>query len=119
MIRLAVAGLLGFLTLNPLGRVLRYGNWGNSLHLSASDQSDRRPDSLTCRLDGACWRPLSVEVTRIADQAPQYATFQSHNQKVVENRYGIFLTYLDKVKPIPGRCPHFPQPPCYDSPYLW
>jgi hypothetical protein len=35
-----------------------------------------------------------IEVTLIDDQAIGYATFQSHNQKVVANQNGIFLTYL-------------------------
>ena len=115
-----IVGILGVLTLTLVaGGAVRHVNQGNLLRLSASDQSDRSGNGLTCRFGGTCRRPLPIEVTRLADQAPLYATFQSHNQKVVENRYGIFLTYLDKVKPIPGRCPHFPQPPCYDSPYLW
>jgi hypothetical protein len=119
VIRPALAGLLGSLTLTALAGAFQYGNWGISLHESASDHSDPRGNGLTCLFSGTCWRPLPIQVIRIADQVPMYATFQSHNQKVVENRYGIFLTYLDKVKPISGRCPHFPTPPCYDSPYLW
>jgi len=36
----------------------------------------------------------SVEILCVDDQACGYATFQSHNQKLVFNRYGIFMTYL-------------------------
>jgi hypothetical protein len=35
-----------------------------------------------------------IELTRVDDEAIGYATFQSHNQKVVSNRHGIFLTHL-------------------------
>ncbi len=102
-----------------------YSHWRTSLYLSTSDNSDPRNNGRRYSygvMAGACpvsLAPLPIEMTRIASEAPLYATFQSHNQKVVETRFGIFLTYLDKVKTIPGRCPHFPQPPCYDSPYLW
>jgi len=36
----------------------------------------------------------TVEVVCVDDQACGYGTFQSHNQKVVSNANGIFLTYL-------------------------
>lgn len=35
-----------------------------------------------------------IELTRVDDKAIAYATFQSHNQKVISNRHGIFLTYV-------------------------
>jgi len=35
-----------------------------------------------------------VEVTCVDDKACGYGTFQSHNQKVVSNANGIFMTYL-------------------------
>jgi hypothetical protein len=35
-----------------------------------------------------------MELTQIDDEAIAYATFQSHNQKVVSNRHGIFITYI-------------------------
>ena len=35
-----------------------------------------------------------VEVTCVDDHACGYGTFQSHNQKVVSNANGIFMTYL-------------------------
>lgn len=37
---------------------------------------------------------LPVQLTLIDDHAIGYATFQSHNQKVVSNAGGIFITYL-------------------------
>jgi len=102
-----------------------YSHWRTALYLSSTDNSDPRANGRIYRYGvevGPCpvsLNPLPIEMTRIAGDAPLYATFQSHNQKVVENQFGIFLTYLDKVKPVADRCPHFPQPPCYDSPYLW
>jgi len=36
----------------------------------------------------------SIEWTLVDEDAIAFATFQSHNQKVVSNRYGIFITYL-------------------------
>src|SRR5688572_8868258 len=38
--------------------------------------------------------PARIELTQVDDQAIAYATFQSHNQKVVCNRHGIFITYV-------------------------
>ena len=37
---------------------------------------------------------MPIELTQVDDKAIAYATFQSHNQKVVSNRYGIFITYV-------------------------
>jgi len=38
--------------------------------------------------------PRKVELTLVDPQAHGYATFQSHNQKVVANRHGIFMTHI-------------------------
>lgn len=37
---------------------------------------------------------LPIKLTLVDDHAIGYATFQSHNQKVVSNSQGIFITYL-------------------------
>ncbi|MDP7254340.1 MAG: hypothetical protein QGF00_32375, partial [Planctomycetota bacterium] len=37
-----------------------------------------------------------IDIVCVDDDAFGYATFQSHNQKVVENRNGIFITHLNK-----------------------
>jgi hypothetical protein len=37
-----------------------------------------------------------VMITTVDDGATKYATFQSHNQKVVANAYGIFMTHIHK-----------------------
>lgn len=37
---------------------------------------------------------VPIELTQVEDHAIAYATFQSHNQKVVSNRHGIFITYV-------------------------
>ena len=36
----------------------------------------------------------TFEPVLVDDAVIGYATFQSHNQKVVSNQYGIFMTYL-------------------------
>lgn len=38
--------------------------------------------------------PSSVEVVCVDTEATGYATFQSHNQKVVANSHGIFMAYI-------------------------
>ena len=54
----------------------------------------------------------SVEVICVDDRACGYGTFQSHNQKVVSNANGIFMTYLrednekDPAKPNVWRLMH-------------
>jgi hypothetical protein len=40
--------------------------------------------------------PASIELTLVDDQSIAYATFQSHNQKVVSNKHGLFITYVRK-----------------------
>ena len=40
--------------------------------------------------------PVSIDLTLVDDKAIAYATFQSHNQKVISNRHGIFITYVRK-----------------------
>jgi hypothetical protein len=37
---------------------------------------------------------IEVRLTRVDSNCSHYATFQSHNQKVVRNEKGIFMTYL-------------------------
>ncbi|MCI0541158.1 MAG: hypothetical protein L0Z50_38640 [Verrucomicrobiales bacterium] len=37
---------------------------------------------------------VPIAVVKVSDSKQPYATFQSHNQKVVENAYGVFMTYL-------------------------
>jgi hypothetical protein len=37
-----------------------------------------------------------VITTTVDPDAVTYSTFQSHNQKIVANAYGIFMTYLHK-----------------------
>ena len=43
---------------------------------------------------GAAGVPKSIDVVSVADSKTGYATFQSHNQKVVANDKGIFITYM-------------------------
>ena len=39
------------------------------------------------------------DVVKVDDVITPYATFQSHNQKVVQNQYGIFMTYMYSTEP--------------------
>ncbi len=39
-------------------------------------------------------RLQTVELTCVDDEAHGYATFQSHNQKVVANPHGLFMTHI-------------------------
>ncbi|MCA9213393.1 MAG: PD40 domain-containing protein [Planctomycetales bacterium] len=44
--------------------------------------------------------PAQIRLTRIDTKVTHYATFQSHNQKVVANKYGYFTTHIrDRDKP--------------------
>ena len=38
--------------------------------------------------------PGKVELTCVDSEATAYATFQSHNQKVIANKHGIFMTHI-------------------------
>jgi hypothetical protein len=40
--------------------------------------------------------PVPIALELVDDQAIAFATFQSHNQKVVSNQDGIFITYVHK-----------------------
>ena len=43
---------------------------------------------------GLAYGEAAFELTLVDPAVTGYATFQSHNQKVVANRYGYFLTYI-------------------------
>lgn len=43
---------------------------------------------------GLAYGQAAFEMTLVDPAVTGYATFQSHNQKVVANRYGYFLTYI-------------------------
>ncbi len=48
---------------------------------------------------GPCF-PATIQLTRIDSKVTHYATFQSHNQKVVANQHGYFTTHIrDRDKP--------------------
>src|SRR5687768_6269868 len=38
--------------------------------------------------------PAKIELTLVDDHATGYATFQSHNQKVLANSGGVFMTHI-------------------------
>jgi NHL repeat len=48
---------------------------------------------LSSAIEPAAPSLIPIELTQVDDKAIAYATFQSHNQKVVSNRHGIFITY--------------------------
>ena len=60
---------------------------------------------LTCVVKSACGAPpdqpgppqTTIELTLVDDRAIGYATYQSHNQKVVSNPWGIFITYIHQA----------------------
>lgn len=72
-----------------------FDHLGNSLYFSASDNSDPRTNNRIYTYGGLCRSLVPVELTQVSTSSPLYGTFQSHNQKVVSNQYGIFMTYLD------------------------
>jgi hypothetical protein len=72
-----------------------FDHLGNSLYFSASDNSDPRTNNRVYTYGGMCRSLVPIELTQISTSSPLYGTFQSHNQKVVSNAYGIFMTYLD------------------------
>ena len=60
---------------------------------------------LTCVVKSACGGPpdqpgppqTTIELTLVDDRAIGYATYQSHNQKVISNPWGIFITYIHQA----------------------
>ena len=57
---------------------------GASLMLSSCAAAD----------DAAAAFPGRIELVCVDEEATGYATFQSHNQKVVANRHGIFMSHI-------------------------
>lgn len=72
-----------------------FSHLGNSLYFSTSDNSDPRTNNRVYTYGGICRALVPIDLTRISSASPLFGTFQSHNQKVVSNSYGIFMTYLD------------------------
>ena len=76
-----------------------FSHWGNALYFSASDNTDPATNGRTYTFSGPCWHPVPIEPVFLATSTTNYATFQSHNQKVVENAHGIFLSYITSYSP--------------------
>lgn len=76
-----------------------FSHWGNTLTFSSSDNTDPAANGRTYTFSGPCWEPLHIEPVFLAESTTNYSTFQSHNQKVVENAHGIFLTYITSFSP--------------------
>jgi len=79
----------------------RYSHWGNALYFSTSDNSDPRTNGRSYYFGGNCRILAEVGLTRLAQQAPFFATFGSHNQRIVENAYGLFIAHLTTMYPGP------------------
>ena len=80
----------------------RYSHWGNSLHFSASDNSDPRSNGRPYFYGGACRALHQVRFTKLASNAPFFATFGSYNQHVVDNVNGVFVDFLTSMTPGPN-----------------
>jgi hypothetical protein len=76
-----------------------FNHWGNALYFSASDNTDPAANGRVYTFSGPCWEPLAIEPVFVAESTTNYSTFQSHNQKVLENAHGIFITYITSFSP--------------------
>jgi hypothetical protein len=77
----------------------RYSHWGNSLFFSTSDNSDPRSNGRLYYFGGSCRKLADVRLTKVASAAPFYATFGSHNQRIVDNANGLFVAHLTRMYP--------------------
>jgi hypothetical protein len=77
----------------------RFSHWGNALFFSASDNTDPRANGRSYFYGGSCRALADVRLTRLASRAPFFATFASHNQRVVETRDGLFVVHLTAMYP--------------------
>lgn len=75
----------------------RYSHWGNSLYFSASDGSDPRTNGRAYTYAGPCRVPQVIAPVVVDEPVHFYASFQSHNQKIVANQHGIFLAYIRSI----------------------
>lgn len=83
-------------TIQQTGRG-RYLHWGNEIYFSSSDNTDPRTNGRQYSIAGPCRVTVQFALQTLATNTPGYATFQSHNQKVVQNAYGIFAVYADSA----------------------
>src|SRR5262245_46659576 len=60
---------------------------------------DSKPAKNLAARSHALTQPTAFDVVKVDDVVTAYATFQSHLQKVVENQYGIFMTYIYSTEP--------------------
>jgi hypothetical protein len=77
----------------------RYSHWGNALFFSTSDNSDPRSNGRTYYLGGSCRRLADIHLTQLASMAPFFATFGSHNQRIVDDADGLFVVHLTHMYP--------------------
>ncbi|MGE3683825.1 MAG: hypothetical protein AB7G93_19070 [Bdellovibrionales bacterium] len=75
----------------------RFSHWGNALFFSTSDGSDPRSNNRKYTYGGDCRALKKIEFNTLSSTVPGYATFQSHNQKVLSNQFGVFIVHLSKT----------------------
>lgn len=80
-----------------------FSHWYNGMYFSSSDNSNPRTNGRTYTFSGPCSTPRQLNLVEIGTSTTGYATFQSHNQKIVQNQYGIFLIYLESIERERGR----------------
>ena len=103
---------------SPDGRLLLYGSKRDgvrNLYVRNLSTNSERPITRLATGHAAMWPhwqphtsvdpesyhfPAKIQLTRIDGKVTHYATFQSHNQKVVANQHGYFTTHIrDRDKP--------------------
>src|SRR5262245_35088416 len=79
-----------------------------------------RGDLPLCSAMGQSQEGLPVEITEVDPDAVVSATYQSHNQKVVANAYGIFMTHTHKTQCCKRRnsCLDSPPATCPDTNFI-
>jgi len=80
----------------------RYSHWGNALFFSSSDKTDPRTNGRKYYYGGSCRRLADVRFTKLASNAPFFATFDSHNQRIVDDAFGVFVAHLTRMYPGPS-----------------
>ncbi|GEM_PF-3087554 len=87
----AASGTCSFAMSNPGSNEFRLFSNDGYTKMAASNQISVTGPALT-----------PIEFTTIDSDATGYGTFQSNNQKIIQNQYGIFMTYMHYVDPAPG-----------------
>lgn len=70
---------------------------GNALYFSSSDGSDPRTNGRIYAYAGPCWSARKIDLVTVAPSSTLFATFQCHNQRIVESNGTIFIAYLAAI----------------------